>query len=120
MYIVATFSPFFLQKQNKYGPLSSKINQPSTDYTLITPTINTTSPNINMNSFTFTTDHFINEILQLLKPHVDIDPHTNPLDLLKHIFITYQPLKSFTLDIEQIQELLQKIKVSSFAPPTSN
>ena len=99
--------------------LSSTLNQHSTDYTLITPNSNTPPSNITINSFTFTTDHFINDIL-LLKPHIDIEPHTNALDLLKNIFTTYQIPKNFSSDLGHIQEILQYNNVPSFAPSTSN
>ena len=87
LYIIANFSTFCFNKQYNYGPLSSITNQPSTDssFTLITPTNNT--PHVNsINSFKFPTDLFINEILTLLKPHEDTDPHTNPMHLKEKHF----------------------------------
>ena len=64
MYIIAKFSPFLYKKQYKYGSLSSKIEQSSSDFTFKTPA---TPPNITINSFSFTTKDFVNEIFPITR-----------------------------------------------------
>ena len=89
MYIIAKFSTFLVDKQYEYGPFSSKTTQNFTDssFTLITPSNNTPTV-VTINAFNFLTDIFINEILTLLRPHVDSDPHANPMDPIENILVS--------------------------------
>ena len=86
MYINAKFSKFLFSKQYELGPLLSKIDQPASDssFTLINPPNNPTPPSNTMHCFHLSIDRFINEILTLLKHHVDYSLSTNPLDFLKN------------------------------------
>ena len=120
-YIIAQFSTFLFNKQYKYGPLSSKTTQNSTDssFTLITPS-NNTPPVVTIITFNFPTDLFINEILTLLRPHVDSDSQANPMDLIKNMFSIYQTLKDSSSDLLQINEILRKIQAPSFDVSSTN
>ena len=120
MYIIAKFSTFLFNKQYKYGPLSSKTTQNSdSSFTLITAS-NNTPPVVTFNTSNFPTDLFINEILTLLRSHVDSDPHVNPMDLIKNSFSIYQTLKNFSSGISKINGILSKIQAPSFDASSTN
>ena len=121
MYIFAKFFTFLFNKQYKYGPFPSKTTQNSTvsSFTFIPPS-NNTPPVVTINTFNFPTDLFINEILTLLRPHVDSDPHANPIDLIKNIFSIYKTLKDFSPDISQIHEILRKFRHPHLMPHQPN
>ena len=91
--------------------LPTAIPPPSTSYVL-----QTTNPNVCINSFSCPTDKFVSEILTLLRPHVEIVPNTHPFVILNHIFDTFRNLQSILqLHSTDIQNLtLSTIHVNDF------
>ena len=136
-FIIAKLSSFILKKQYKYFSLniSDEILQTLPKHTPpntvtessqappppIPPQSNsyvlqTTNPNVCINSFTCPTDKFVSEILTLLRPHVEITPNTDPFVILNHIFDTFRTLQSLPqLHSSDIQNLtLSTIHVNDF------
>ena len=74
------------------------------------------NPKVNINSFPCPTDKFITEILNLLRPHVEHSPNTDPFVIPNHMFDTYQDLQNlFQLHSTDIQTLnLSAIHVNDF------
>ena len=112
-FIIAKLSFFILKKQYKYFSLNisgevlqtlPKHTPPNTtsepsQTTIIPPSSNsyvlqTTNPNVCINSFSCPTDKFVSEILTFLRPHVEIAPNTDPFVILNHIFDTFRNLQS--------------------------
>ena len=52
--------------------------------------LRTVNPKICMNSFSCPADKFVTKILNLLSPHVELGPTTDPFVILNHIFDTYR------------------------------
>ena len=137
-FIIAKLSSFILKKQYKYfslnvsdeilqslpkhipsnnvsdtsqAPSSTTIPSLSNSYTL-----QTANPNVCINSFTCPTDKFVSKILNLLRPHVEVAPNTDPFVILNHIFDTFRNLQSLLqLHSTDIQNLtLSTIHVNDF------
>ena len=136
-FIIAKLSSFILKKQYKYFSLnisdeilqslpkhippitvsessqtsSSTIPPPSNSYTL-----QTANPNVCINSFSCPTDKFVSEILNLLRPHVEVAPNTDTFVILNHSFDTFRNLQSLLqLHSTNIQNLtLSTIHVNDF------
>ena len=68
-------------------PHPTFIQQPPPSYVL-----KTVNPNVYINSFSCPSDKLITEILNLLRPHVEHSPKTDPFVILNHIFDNYQNL----------------------------
>ena len=134
-FIIAKLSSFILKKQYKYFSLNisdeilqtlPKHTPPNTTSepshtTIIPPSSNsyvlqTTNPNVCINSFSCPTDKFVSEILTLLRPHVEIAPNTDPFVILNHIFDTFRNLQSLLqLHSTDIQNLtISTIHVNDF------
>ena len=96
---------------------------PSTDSSTAPPTaivppipssyvLQTVNPNICINSFSCPTDKFVTEILNLLRPHIEPFPNTDPFVILNHIFDTYVTLQSIqflTLSTVHVNEFPNKL-----------
>ena len=69
-----------------------------------------------INSISCPTDKFITEILNLLRPHVEHSPNTDPFVIFYHIFGTYQNLQNLlqyhSTDIQTLT--LSTIHVNDF------
>ena len=143
-FIIAKLSSFILKIQYKYCSLTSnnsdeiiqslpKHNPPSTIFepttvplpTFIPPlassyVLQTTNPNVCINSFFCPTDKFVSEILTLLRPHIELAPNADPFVILTQIFDTYRTLRSLLqLDSTDIQNLtLSTIHVNDFPKKT--
>ena len=136
-FIIAKLSSFILKKQYKYFSLniSEEILQTLPKHTPpntvtessqappppIPPQSNsyvlqTTNPNVCINSFSCPTDKFVSEILTLFRPHVEIAPNTDSFVILNHIFDTFRTLQSLLqLHSSDIQNLtLSTIHVNDF------
>ena len=141
-FIIAKLSSFILKKQYKYFSLnvSDEILQPLPKHippssvsetsqvpssTTIPPlsnsyTLQTANPNVCIISFSYPTDKFVSEILNLLRPHVQVAPNTDPFVILNHIFDTFRNLQSLLqLHSTDIQNLtLSTIHVNDFLKKT--
>ena len=78
--------------------------------------LQTSNPNVCINSVSCPTDKFVSEILTLLRPHVEIAPNTDPFVILNQIFDTFRTLQSLLqLHSSDIQNLtLSTIHVNDF------
>ena len=53
---------------------------------------------VRVNAVHYPIDLFINELLTSSKPNVDIDLHTNPLELIKKMFAIYKLIETYSSD----------------------
>ena len=96
-------------------PSPTFMQQPPPSYVL-----QTVNPIVCINSFSCPTDNFVTGNLNLLRPHVELSPNTDPFFIPNHDFDTYRNLQnllqlhstdiqSSTLSTIHVNDFLEKL-----------